>query len=252
MATERVLLEVCVDSVADALAVAGAGADRIELCSALSLGGLTPSHGALAEVKRLVERPVMAMIRPRESGFCYSDAEFATMCRDADLACQLGADGIVFGILDERGRIDEARCRKLRTIAGNRQAVFHRAFDLVPDPLAALGTLVDLGFTRILTSGQQPTAIEGAGLIRQLNERAAGRIEILPGGGLNETNVAEFVRSTGCRQVHMGLAMDRLDPSIPADSPIRLGGPGRTSEQTYRAVDPQRVSVALGRLASIA
>ena len=251
IATERVLLEICVDSVADALAVADAGADRIEFCSALSLGGLTPSHGALAEVKHRVERPVVAMIRPRESGFCYRDTEFAAMCRDAQTACQLGAEGIVFGILDERGRVDAARCGELRTLAADRQAVFHRAFDLVQDPLAALETLIDLGFTRILTSGQQPTAIEGAALIRQLIERADGRIEILPGGGLNEMNVAEFVRATGCRQVHMGLATLCEDPSIPADSPIRFGGPGQTSERSFRKVDAGRVRVAQSRLASL-
>jgi copper homeostasis protein len=248
MASERVLLEICVDSVADAVAAAEAGADRVELCSALSLGGLTPSYGVLTEIRRSIDAPYVVMIRPREAGFCYSEAEFAVMCRDATVAIEMGAAGIVFGLLDADGRIDERRCRRLRDLAGGRETVFHRAFDVVREPYLALETLVDLGFTRILTSGQARTAIEGAERIRQLIERAAGRIEILPGGGLNEENVVEFVRRTGCDQVHMGLSVLREDQSIPADAMVRFGPAGAGVERLFRALDTDRLRLVVTRL----
>lgn len=248
MQSKRILLEICVESAADAFAAADGGAGRIELCSALTLGGLTPSYGTLEEVKRIVRVPVVAMIRPRESGFCYSDAEFATMCRDAEIALELGAEGIVVGCLDADGRVHTQRCRRLKDLAADREVVFHRAFDVVREPIASLETLVDLGFTRILTSGQRPTAVEGEDLIRRMIDQAAGRIEILPGGGLTEANVADFVRRTGCRRVHMGLSTQLEDPSIPVDTAVRFGGIESRAERLYRAVDVERVRRAVSRL----
>src|SRR5262249_57279827 len=131
-------------------------------------------------------------IGPRAGGFCYSAGEFAAMRRDAEVAMSHGAEGLVFGVLRERGEVDVERCAALVAVAraAGREAVFHRAFDVVPDPVSALETLIALGVTRILTSGREPTALAGARLIRQLVERAAGRIEILPGGGIREANVA--------------------------------------------------------------
>src|SRR4051794_21066209 len=140
---QRLLLEIAVASVEDALAAQGGGADRLELNAALALGGLTPSLGALLEVKAAVALPVLVMIRPRPGGFAYSDADFKVMQRDADLALQHGADGIVFGILTAEGHVDADRCRRLVRQTGARAAVFHRAFDVTPDPLAALEQLID-------------------------------------------------------------------------------------------------------------
>jgi copper homeostasis protein len=154
----RVLLEVAVASVEDALAARSGGADRIEANAALALGGLTPSLGTLVEVKAAVELPAMVMVRPRPGGFAYSQAEFKVMQRDVDLALQYKADGIVFGILNDEGRVDTDRCRHLVRQVSDRVAVFHRAFDVTPDPFEALEQLFDLGFRRVMTSGQEATA----------------------------------------------------------------------------------------------
>src|SRR5512142_2020898 len=142
----KVLLEICCGSIDDAIQAERGGADRVELCSALFLCGLRPSLGTVQEAKARLKIPVIVMVRPRSGGFCYTDAEFATMERDARLAIENGADGVVFGILNRDGTIDLARTRRLREIIGSRrQAVFHRAFDVTPDPLAAVDQLVDLG-----------------------------------------------------------------------------------------------------------
>src|SRR5947209_7892946 len=155
-----VLLEVIVSSLDDSRAAAAGGADRFELCSALALGGLTPSLGTLAAIKTEITVPVMFMVRPREGGMAYTEGEFAVMERDADLALAAGADGLVCGFLTPEGGVDAGRCRRfLSGRAGRgRQMVFHRAFDVVADPRAALERIIDLGFTRILTSGRAPNA----------------------------------------------------------------------------------------------
>jgi copper homeostasis protein len=190
----------------------------------------------------------MVMIRPRESGFHYDNGDFATMCRDAETALDLGADGIVFGVLHADGAVDDARCRTLIQLAAGRQTVFHRAFDLVADPPAALEQLIALGVTRVLMSGQLPTAIQGAELIRRLREQASGRIEILPAGGLDEHNVAEFTRRTGCDQVHMGLSTLRADPTVPPETAIRFVSKEVNSERFYRTLDPERLRTLVGRI----
>src|SRR4051794_12099532 len=168
------LIEICVASVDDAVAAVAAGADRLEINSALSLGGLTPSSGLFAEARRRVSVPLIAMVRPRSGGFCYSDADFEVMLRDAESLLAAGADGLAFGVLTAGGEIDVDRCRKLREACGIAPAVFHRAFDVTPDPLAALDTLIDLGFTRVMTSGQAESASVGSALIAEIARRAAG------------------------------------------------------------------------------
>jgi copper homeostasis protein len=197
----EILLEICCGSTEDAVEAKHGGADRVELCSALFLGGLTPSLGSLIEARQRLKIPIMAMDRPRPAGFCYSPTEFAVMERDADLLLQYGADGIVFGILNAGGTVDTRRTAMVRNRIGSHQAVFHRAFDVTPDPFRALEQLIDLGITRVLTSGQRPGAPEGSALIRQLIEHAAGRIEVLPGAGIAIDNVRDarsssFIRRT--------------------------------------------------------
>jgi copper homeostasis protein len=154
-AMANVLLEICCGSIDDAIEAENGGADRVELCSALFLDGLTPSVGTIQEAKRRLKIPIMGMVRPRGGGFAYSEAEVATMERDAEAAVENGADGVVFGILQSDGRIDIPRCRRIRHLIGKHQAVFHRAFDVTPDPFQALEQLVDLGITRVLTSGKK-------------------------------------------------------------------------------------------------
>jgi copper homeostasis protein len=249
VAMPDLLVEAVCCTVDECLEAEANGADRIELCSALVVGGLTPSLGTLIEARAATRLPIVAMVRPREGGFCYSGRELATMRRDAELAVAHGADGIVFGILRSDGTVDSEHCAELVAIArtaapraGGRtvQTVFHRAFDEVPDPFAALETLIGLGVTRILTSGRQPTAVAGAALLRQLAERAAGRIEILPGGGVRAANVAELLHVSGLSAVHLsdraGLRALRAAAAAatasgaPAAAP---GAPAAVSESTH-------------------
>jgi copper homeostasis protein len=218
----KILLEIIALSPQDCVASEKGGADRIELCAAIEIGGVTPPFNVLIEAKQRVNVPVMALVRPRGGDFCYSDEEFAQMLRDAKLLLQQGADGIVFGILRPDAKVDMERCREMLAIADGKQAVFHRAFDVVADPFQALDQLIDMGFSRVLTSGQQKTALEGVNLIRELIVRSRGRIEILPGGGVRTHNVRQLVKMTNCRQVHRTAfrseesASGEVDPRIVA------------------------------------
>lgn len=198
-----ILLEIACASVADAVAAARGGADRLELCAALELGGLTPSLGLLAAVRRRARLPVMAMARPRAGDAVYTTAEWSVMEADAELLLEAGADGVVFGALDARGAVDERRTRGMVLLAAGAEVVFHRAFDAARDPFDALESLVACGVTRVLTSGNRPSALEGADRIRALVERAEGRIEVLPAGAIRESNVETVVRRTGCAAVHL-------------------------------------------------
>lgn len=213
MTASRVLLEVAVATLDDARVAHAERADRLELCSALELGGLTPSAGLLDEVVRETPLPVMVMIRPRAGAFTYSEGEFATMLRDVDVAFEHGAAGVVFGVLREGGGgIDVERTRTVvERVVGRGEAVFHRAFDVLGDPIAGLDALMELGVTRVLTSGGRATAVEGAEMIGRLVERAAGRIEVLAGGGVTPGNVTRLVRASGVGQVHGTFSEARAD-----------------------------------------
>jgi copper homeostasis protein len=244
----RVHLEITVGTVEDAVAAEQGGANRLELCAALAVGGLTPSLGTLIEVKAAVALPVMVLVRPRPGGFAYGAADFRVMQRDVDLALQHGADGIVFGILTTDGRVDADRSRHLLRQAGERATVFHRAFDVTPDPFEALEQLIDLGFRRVMTSGQEETAYNGAGLIAELVRRARGRVEILPAGGINRFTVADVVTRTGCDQVHASLRSRREDRSVAARPQVSFGGAVKLPEDRYDAVSGEAVAELRGRL----
>jgi copper homeostasis protein len=211
-----VLLEVAIESADDALRARTAGADRFEICSALDMGGLSPAPGTLRGVRAAVDVPVLAMIRPRAGGFCYSQAEIGAMRADIEAALAGGADGVVFGVLTADFRVDVQHCRALRLAATGRPVVFHRAFDLTPDPFEALDTLIDLGFERVLTSGQCAAACEPAAveLIGRLVERADDRIEIHPGSGLRAGNVSALVTQARCQQVHAAFRRPVLDRGL--------------------------------------
>ena len=247
----EILLEICCGSAEDALEAADGGADRVELCSALFLGGLTPSLGSLLQVKARTRVPVMAMNRPRQAGFCYSQTEFAVMERDAETLLEHGADGIVFGILHDDGTIDTTRTRALRERIGIRQAVFHRAFDVTPDPVRALEELIDLGFTRVLTSGQRNDAPDGADLIRRLIEQARNRIEVLPGAGITLATVRAFVEATECAQIHMTAFATRQDKSTLANPKIYFGAPGGPPEAEFQLTDRDYVRRVKEELAAV-
>jgi copper homeostasis protein len=220
------LLEVAIASVADAVTAQAAGADRVELNTALHLGGLTPSLGLLIEVRQAITLPVIVMARPRSAGFCYADEEFRVMQCDIDLFLAQGADGIAFGVLTASGEIDRVRCKQIIRQIGERHAVFHRAFDVTPDPFIALEQLIDLGVRRVITSGQEESAVKGADCIAELIRRSAGRIEVLPAGGINAATVAEVLARTGCDQVHASLRASKEDRSTRARPQVRFGGAG--------------------------
>lgn len=229
---KRVLVEVCCGSLDDAIVARDAGADRIELNSSLFFGGLTPSIGTIIEAKKNLDIPIMVMIRPRGGGFCYTDSEFKVMLEDVKAAIEHGADGIVFGILNEDGTIDEDRCKRMVELIGDREAVFHRAFDVVPDPFKALDQLVSMGVKRILTKGQENSIEEGGYLLKQLIEYAKGSIEILP-GGCRPYNIERIVKELGCDQVHLASFVTKTDSSTSARSHVYFGSAMRAPEDCY-------------------
>ncbi|MDR3692306.1 MAG: copper homeostasis protein CutC [Fimbriimonas sp.] len=237
-----VLVEICTGSVDDVLESEKGGANRVELCSALALGGLTPSPGSIGETKRLSKLPAMVMIRPRGGGFAYSDVEFSTMERDMEIAGELGADGFVFGILKGDGTIDARRTARLVKRASGLPTVFHRAFDVAPEPFDALRAIIDLGCTRLLTSGQKRKSLDGAELIRALIEFAENRIEVMPGGGIRTHNLAEVVRLTGCRQVHLAAHKSTVDTSVWANPAIVFGSETAPAEDRVDIIDTSIVA----------
>ncbi|MFI5385183.1 MAG: copper homeostasis protein CutC [Fimbriimonadales bacterium] len=197
------LVEAVAWSVEDALTAQQCGADRIELVSAIELDGLTPSIGMVREVLAVCELPVMAIVRPRDGGFVYSEEEFRTMEREVEALAEAGVHGIVLGILSPDDTIDRAACQRMLRLAPGLQKVCHRALDRCPDPGQALSTLIELGFTRVLTSGGAPTALEGADALRRLVELAGTEIEVMPVGGIRPGNVRPVHELTGAKQVHL-------------------------------------------------
>lgn len=196
------MLEIAANSVASALAAQEGGASRVELCSALELGGLTPSPSTIAMVRERLHIPVHVLIRPRAGDFLYDDLECEAMLRDIEYCAAQGCEGVVLGVLDADGHVDKQRCRPLVDAAGKVGVTFHRAFDLTRAPAQALEDVIALGCERLLTSGGRATALEGAASIRQWVEQAAGRIAIMPGAGVSAQNIAALKAATGASEFH--------------------------------------------------
>jgi copper homeostasis protein len=195
-------LEVCIDSVESAIAAERGGAKRVELCSDLLEGGITPAAGLIACVRRHIGVGLFVMIRPRGGDFYYTDLEFEVMQAEIAHARNLGADGIVLGLLDEQGRVDVARTVKLVELAAPLPVTFHRAIDMTPDLSAALDDVIATGAARILTSGGAPTVVRGLREIARMVEAARGRIAIMPGGGITPDNIASIAQATGTSEFH--------------------------------------------------
>ena len=197
-------IEICTGSYYDCVQAHLGGAKRVELNSALHLGGLTPSVASLKLTKQNTDLKVITMVRPRGAGFCYNKEDFETMLMDVDLMLEHGADGIAFGCLNEDGTIHFEQTKQIvdKIKAKGKEAVFHRAFDCVKDPYVALELLIDLGVDRILTSGLQPKAMQGIELIKDLQSKYGDKIEILAGSGMNASNAKKMMDDTGISQVH--------------------------------------------------
>jgi len=200
---EKILVEACVESLEAAMAAARGGAQRIELCANLAAGGTSPDAATLAACLSGLAIPVFVMVRPRPGDFHYSAVEHAGMLYEIQRVKDAGAHGVVTGSLRRDNGIDERRTAELIAAAAPLPVTFHRAFDECPDSAQALERVIDLGATRVLTSGGAATAPQGAAKIAELVRLAAGRIGILAGGGVNASNVAELVRTTGVREVHL-------------------------------------------------
>jgi copper homeostasis protein len=242
MNESRVALEIIVDSVEGALAAQSAGADRVELCSALLEGGLTPSLGMATEVRRQIQIGLQAMLRPRGGDFCYSDDDFAVMQVDLSHFKTAGVNGVVFGILLPDGSVDRERSAQLVAQARPLSVTFHRAFDMASDPFQALDVLIDLGIDRVLTSGQERTALEGSNLIAELVRRAAGRIIVMPGGGITDRNVHRILAETGAQEIHASAHTSVDGPMNYRNSAIHMGGALYPPEFSRSITDVQRVA----------
>ena len=197
------ILEVCADSVQSAVAAQEGGADRIELCSGLVIGGLSPSPALFKQIRKYTDLKIRTLLRPRFGDFCYDDYEFQTLKEEVEMFRELGADGVVIGMLNPDGTLDMERMEVLVNAAGDIGITLHRAFDVCRDPYEALEQCVSLGIDTILTSGQKSSAWEGRGLLAELAEQAAGRVEILAGAGVNPGVIEKLAGCMAVRAFHM-------------------------------------------------
>jgi len=234
-------LEICVGSVESALQAQEGGAARVELNDNLLMGGTTPSRGALQVARQHLTIQLLAMIRPRGGDFCYSDLEIEVMERDLVTAQEVGVDGVVLGVLRPDGTVDQSRMERLMARAAPLPVVFHRAFDVCVDPFQALEQLIDLGVSRILTSGQAPTVLEGRALLRELIDRAAGRLTILPGGGITPDNVDLVVQELGVDEIHAFLPREEPSPMVHRNPRVFMGGALFPPEFVRTGTDPAQV-----------
>ena len=235
------LLEIVVYNIESALNAQEGRADRIELCDNPGDGGTTPSYGVIENVRQHVSMDVYVMIRPRGGDFHYSSYEFHAMKRDIDQCQKLSVDGVVFGILNADGTIDKKRCKELIDRARPLKVTCHRAFDMTSDPFQALEDCIEVGFDRILTSGQKAKALEGVDLIAELIKKANGRIAIMPGSGVNEQTVEEIVKKTEAKEIHFSATAFRESEMKFRNQNIAGMGDDEGSEFKLRTVDPERV-----------
>lgn len=208
------LVEVCVQNLEAAVIAAEAGADRLELCENLAVGGVSPSEGLLLEIQSLIDIPIHVLVRPREGGFIYSVSEYESILQEIHGYKELGVAGIVVGILKEDQTIDLIRINEIRSLTKNMHLTFHRAFDQVSNPVQAIKDLESIGVNTILTSGQRNTAFEGLDLLQELKEMA-GNMTIMPGAGINPDNIGVF-KDAGFKAIHFsGTRKKGVAPGIP-------------------------------------
>jgi len=230
------MLEICCDSVASALAAAQAGADRIELCETLAQGGVTPSAAKIKLAKARLAIPVFVLIRPRKADFLYSDLEFEIMLEDIRQAKALGADGIVSGVLDADGKLDAGRTRQLIEAAHPLPFTCHRAFDMCRDPLGTIDLLAELGARRILTSGQQPTALEGRDNLARFARHAADKLIIMACGELLPDNIGEICAIEALQEFHSAARVS-VTSQMRYRGAVNMGDEAASEEFSWQEVD---------------
>jgi len=234
------ILEICVDDAAGVDSAVAGGADRIELCSALELGGLTPAAALLDHALR-AGCPIHMMIRPRAGGFLYSEDDVALMVEEIGGAVARGVGGVVVGALRPDGELDREALGRFRDAARDAAIVLHRAIDLVPDPIAAVGEAIALGYDKILSSGGAPTAVEGMTTLAAMVAAAGERLSVIAGSGVSPDNVMRIIAGTGVREVHGSASRPGPEPDA---ATLRLGfamGPRRVTDRTI----VQRLRTAL-------
>lgn len=241
-------IEICANSVASCIAAQQGGADRVELCAGIPEGGTTPSYGMIESARHKIDIKLHVIIRPRGGDFLYDETEQEMMLRDIEIARQLGADGVVFGCLTPQGEIDRELNGRLMTAARGLSTTFHRAFDMCKDPFVALEQLIELGFDRVLTSGQQATAPQGSAVLARLVEQADKRIIILPGCGVNEDNIARLAEETGAIEFHMSARSKRDSGMIYKNDRVSMGGTVVIDEYRQEVTDPDKVKEIIARL----
>ncbi len=203
MEKNKITVEICAHSITSALIAQEGGANRIELCAVIEVGGVTPSPATLTEVKKRLNIPVCVLIRPRAGDFLYSDIEYEMIKKDILFCKELGLDGVVVGILKENKELDVDKMREMLQLARPMQVACHRAFDQTPDGLVAMEQLIDLGYDRILTCGQAESVVAGKDKLKQLVEKANGRIAIMPGNGVTTENISDILNHTQAKDIHL-------------------------------------------------
>ena len=243
-------IEICANSVESAVKAQEGGAYRIELCAGIPEGGTTPSFGEMRMARQLLhETKLHVIIRPRGGDFLYSQLEQEIMLHDIKVARQLGADGVVFGCLTAEGNVDVPAMKKLMNAVGDMNVTFHRAFDMCRNPQEALEQIIQLGCTRILTSGQEANAVKGIPLLKELVGQADGRIMIMPGCGVNPSNILQIAEETGASEFHFSGRTSQESGMIFRNPKVSMGGTVKIEEYQKDITDPDIVKAALAVLA---
>lgn len=244
-------IEICVDTVESAILAQDAGADRIELCSSLLEGGITPGTGTISSARKNLTIALNVIIRPRGGDFLYNNIDYEIMKKDIDICGECGADGIVTGILKPDGDIDIERTYELIEHARPMSVTFHRAFDMCNDPLKGLEDVIATGADRLLTSGQKNKAEDGMELLLQLSKLADGRIIIMPGSGINESNILSIARETNAQEFHLTGRKTIYSEMIFKMPNISMGGSPSLSEFSRKVVDHDMIKRIINDLRRI-
>jgi copper homeostasis protein len=248
--SQRSKIEICANSVESAVKAQEGGAYRVELCAGIPEGGTTPSFGDIRMARQLLQKTKLhVIIRPRGGDFLYSKLELDIMLHDIKVARQLGADGVVFGCLTAEGNVDIPAMKMLMNAVGDMSVTFHRAFDMCKNPQEALEQIIALGCNRILTSGQEPNAVKGIPLLKELVKQADGRIIIMPGCGVNPSNILQIAEETGASEFHFSGRSTYESGMIYRNPKVSMGGTVKIEEYEKDVTNPDIVKAALAELA---